>query len=569
VAIAYRDEVVGEPSLLRPESLLYGRTEFWPTARAAASCADRQGVLKAALFLNYTPIAPQPGSHVFVVDVGKSLQGNLVALTLTDAAGTPVTITRKVWTLDGSIETTRRRSVGERIEESGEVRQGPPDRVTLNIVATDKEGRYVPDLGREDLSVIVENRRIDDAAILDLVHPSPGIPIRLLIAVDVSTFLEQGGAQARFNEHYEDFVDHVVIAGLDSLSRYVADLPPPVPPVEVGLVRYALSAQWLEDPFWRADRGLTQAIRIKLREFLLTKPSASWLATGFADADASLDAMRRLWHYFEGRRALLVLPRGAEAHTGRGQRAFLPPKPEVGADSIETVAAQFRDGEEGPVANILQHTERRYPTVYTIIPVETARAAGGGHDWVRKLADATGGLTLFSDEDLPERFAELLRVTFDDLRSAHLITIEVANDAQQPRWKKVSVRPGNGDMEFRAPTLYESSGDICYYVSSYLLNEDPITRLVAANEAAKCWQRPGLQELLFARLHGKSDRETDPLVREEIFRSYLELTFRRLRTATGKQRKTVRESLDRFIARMDDDALKTSYTAIADRVMRR
>jgi hypothetical protein len=339
--------------------------------------------------------------------------------------------------------------------------------------------------------------------------------------------------------------------------------------VEVGLVRYAKSAQWLEDPFWRADGGLPESLRASFRDFLLGLPNPSWLATGHADADAALDAMRRLWHYFDGRRGLIVLPRGEETFTGRRQAAFLPPRLEHGRPSIEEAAARIRDGDPGPVERILQHTDRRYPTVYAILPATTVPEGKRGRDWIRRLTEATGGVTAWSDEDLPEQFEKLLRLAYDDLRNAHVMVAEIPNDEQQFRWKKIKVRSERDDARLRSPTLYESSGNICHYLPSYLFTEDPVTRLVAANEAARCWQRPDLQELLFARLHVKSDRETDPLVREEIFRSYVELTFRRLQTTTGKQRKTTRETLDRFIARVDDEALKTSYTAIADLLMGR
>ena len=562
VAIAWKSALTGETSLLRPESLLYGGIELWPVARAEARCDEGHAPARVAFSVNYTPIQPQPGSNVFAVDAGVTLQGNLIAVEITRGSGPPMT--RRVWTLDASIRSSARRMVGERIEESDEIRSGPPDRVTLNLFARDEQDLYIPDLRQDELSVEVNSTPLPAGAIHQLIPPSPEIPLRMLIAIDISTFLEQGGSQVRFNDHYPEFVDDVVMAGLESFSRYLASLPPPVPAVEVGVVRYARSAQWLEDLFWRADGGLSESQRAKFHDFLAGVPNPSWLADGYADGDATLAAMRRLWHYFEGRRALIVLPRGMETLAGRRQGAFLPPPSKYEDVSIEAAAAQIRDGDSGPVERVLQHTERRYPTIYTVMHVR-------GKDWIRKLADATGGVTEWSDEDLPEKFDDILKLAFDDLRNAHALQVEIPNDAQQPRWKKLKVRVARDGVNLRASTLYESSGNICYYLPSYLTTEDPVTRLVAANEAAKCVDRADLQQLMQLRLVGKEHRETDPLVRAELFRSNIELLFRRLQSAQGKgDRGVVYDTLLAFIKRSDADAeLKSDYAGIAKRLMTR
>lgn len=562
LAIAYKDGVTGEPALLRPESLLRGRTELWPVARPRPDCDESLAPVTVAFSVNFTPIQAQPGSSVFAVDTGPSLKGELVALELTLADGSR--ITRRVWTLDASIATSTRRYVGERMEESDEVRTGPPDRVTLNLFATDKQDRYITDLRQDELSVEVESIPLAAGAIHQIIPPSPDIPLRILIAIDVSTFLEQGVSQVRFSDRYPEFVDDVVMAGLESFSRYVKSLEPPVPAVEVGLVRYARSGQWLEDPFWRADVGLSESQRAKFHDFLVGLPNPSWLADGYADADTTLHAMRRLWHYFEGRRALIVLPRGEETFTGRGHAPFLPPRLEHGPPSIEEAAAQIRDGDPGPVERILQHTDRRYPTVYAILP------STPGRDWIRKLVDATGGVNAWSDDDLSEQFEKHLRLAYDDLRNAHVMIVEIPNDAQQTRWKKIKVRSERDGARLRSPTFYESSGNICHYLPSYLLTEDPVTRLVAADEAARCVGQTGLAGLLQQRLYGTSERESDLLVRAEILRSSIELMFRRLQRATGKDRKTAHRDLLAFIAKSDaDKELKARYTSIANSLIAR
>ncbi len=566
VAIAWKSALTGETSLLRPESLLYGGIELWPTARPLSSCDEGSPPVKVSLFVNYTPIQFRPGTNVFAVDAGMTLQGNLIVLEIDRGSGPP--ITRRVWTLDASVRSSVRRFIGERLEESDEVRTEPPDLVTLNVFARDKQDQYISDLRQDEMSVEVESIPLPGTAIRKLVPPDDGIPLRLLIAIDVSTFLEQGESQARFNERYEEFVDGVVMAGLDSFAGHLLALAPPIPAVEVGLVRYAKSAQWLEDPFWRADAGLPDRRRRQIRDFLLSAPNPSWLATGHADADAALDSMRRLWHYFDGRRALLVLPRGEEAFTGRRQGAFLPPPSEHEDVSIEAAAAQIRDGDPGPVARVLQHTERRYPTVYTMMPVPTVVEGKRGRDWIRRLAEATGGTTEWSDEDLPGKFYRLLQQAFDDLRNGHVLLVEIPNDAQQPRWTKLKIRAARDGVQLRAPTLYESSGNICHYLPSYLTTEDPVTRLVAANEAARCVDRTDLQQLIQHRLLAKEKRETDPLIRAELFRSNTELLFRRLQRAKGKDRGIIYDTLLAFIKRSGADGeLKSGYAATAKRLM--
>jgi len=572
VALAYRDEGSGVASLLRPESLLYGKVELWPVAVGRGDCPQPLVVARATLSVNYTPV-PAEQSNLFRLDIGTGLHGNLVelSLTLSDPRGATTTITRRVWTLDASTRTSGKRSVGSRIEETQKVRGGPPDRLTLTLVARDASGGYVTDLRRDELAVRLESRRIPDEDILELRPPAPEAPIRLIVLVDVSPFLEQGESRARFNARYPDFVEQVILEGLATLVRHIQESTGPVPAVEVGLVRYALSAQWLKETFWRADKGFPAATAASMRDFLLTPPPASWPATGATDADAALDSLRRLWHYFDGRRALLIIPGGREAYTGRGLHSYLPPGPDetrIGAEPIEAVAEKLRGGDTTAVRYVLQHTERRYPGVYALVPNVPVADQGRGIGWFRLLADATGGVWETENIDgLSQQFASLLRLVFDDLRNSHTLSVDVPNEDQVPGWKRIFLTSMRHGVTLQAPTMYEASGSICHYLGSYLVTEDPITRLVAASEAGACWERPGLQELLLHRLYGDSSSEENPLVREELYRSLLEVTFRLLQNPSGKIRRSADRNLRTVLARADqDDALRASYRAIAGRL---
>ncbi len=563
IAIAYRDSVSNHPLRLLPESLLYGRLSFWPIAGSRKDCVSGR-VDGTELFVDYTPIA-RSGEGTFDVDLREDLRGVLVTLKvhLIEPDGARRVIEKSVWTLDASIRSSGRRHLGERVEESQSVRAGPPDRLTITVIATGREDEYVTDLDRSEFSIRLEGIRIEDSALIDFIPPSPANALQILIAVDISSFLKPGGGQPGFTDEYPAFVDDVLLDGLDHLAAKVQGR---TGRVDVALVRYAQSAQWLQDPFWRADRGFPTAQRDRFREFMLTPPSPSWAATGRADADATLDSMRRLWHYFPGNRAIIVLPRGREVFTGRGQPSFLPPDAEVARDSIEVVAGRIRMGEDSGVPNVFQHTERRYPVVYALPSATMFDDQGRGHDWIRKLAERTGGRWNYvSAHEERAAFLEILISAVDDLRNGYLMTFEVPNDSQEPRWKKIAVKTSRPATELRAPTMYKASGGICHYIWSYLITEDPITRLVAADEAALCWEDPRVPELLEFRLRTDGEnRERNPLVREELRRSLLETRFRQIRSYRGRARRRTFDELMSFLERQPGaGGLEGSYRDIA------
>jgi hypothetical protein len=575
IAIVYQTPFMESGTELRPDSLLYGRTTFWAIARPAADCEEGKHRPRVELFLDEIPTASEDPPNRFITDVGTNLRGTLVRLVVTLAGSTSEptrTVERTVKTLDASVAPSDRRTFGASFQETETVWMGPPDRLTLTVVAKDESGDYVRDLRSGELAVFLKSERLPQSAILDFEGPEARKPVRILLALDVSAYIKPGRKGSTFHPRYRSFVEDLVLGGLEDVAASLEGNPA-MPPVELGIVRYARSSEWLAQSFWRLDRGVTAEQLHTLREFLL-KPAPEGWALGKGDAEAALQSMKMLWHYFDGRRGVVLAPTGREVSIGRADRIFSPSSlvdPETHKERLETVKSSLERGDEGADRHVFEHTERRFPMVFALLPAFPAERDRLGYDALQKTVRESGGMVIAWSGGLKKQdFVDCLRTAVEDLSHGYLATFEIPNDSQTPKWKRLSLESSRPHVLLRAPTFYRSSGDLCHYLPSYLVTQDPVARLVAADRGSTCWRDRDVAAMIQTRLFGRpAELETSPAVKRELFRSFVELRFRQLQSArTKRQAKKAYRDLVTLssMAGAYDPALLESYRAIADRV---
>ena len=113
---------------------------------------------------------------------------------------------------------------GGRLRESRRVLAGPSDRLVFTMSVTGPDDEYVLDVTKDELKLVLGSvRTLRGDALVELNPPSENLPIRLLIAFDVSGFLERTEAGLRFIDDYRRLVDRSVLPGLQAAS------PSPLP----------------------------------------------------------------------------------------------------------------------------------------------------------------------------------------------------------------------------------------------------------------------------------------------------------------------------------------------------
>ncbi|MCZ6476834.1 MAG: hypothetical protein O6851_00705 [Gemmatimonadetes bacterium] len=542
LTIAYRDPLMGRAETLRPESLLFGRTAFWPTALESADCDESVSLVE--LFLDEAPVPLHGAAGGFALDLGRGLRSYLVRVELTlrnRETGASRTVERTVRTMDASVAQSGSGRSGSRLRESRRVLASPSDRLVLTMSVTGPDDEYVLDVTKDELKLVLGSvRTLRGDALIELNPPSENLPVRLLIAFDVSGFLERTEAGLRFVDDYRRLVDHSVLPGLQAAAP--SPLPDSsLPPIEVGFVRYAQTAEWFVQPFLRLDRGISARDLDKLRSFLLAPPRADWIP-GQADTKTTMEAMKGLWHFFRGRRGVLLAPRGRVVFSGRLQQIFSPsvlkPQEDV-EEQLAEVTRRLEKGDGAIVQSILQHTERRFPKIHVWLPIYHGPAVERGFGELVNLAGQTGGSVFTYDIKRPgDTFRAAVQATLDDLIRSYRLTVEIPNPQQKPVVKEAMVRVLRRDVEVRAPRYYKSSADLCHYLPSYLIDQDPLLRLVAAASAGSCRESSAVDTLVVARLLGPANgREASPLVLKQLLRSYVQIRLRRIQDARSRRRR--------------------------------
>ena len=281
--------------------------------------------------------------------------------------------------------------------------------------------------------------------------------------------------------------------------------------------------------------------------------------------------MKAVWHYFDGQRAVVLAPWGKDVPSARGQATFHPASladPRSVSERLESAARSLERGESDALPVIFQHTERRFPMLYALMPVSRDEQEHRGYGALRELVGNSGGEVFpWSPGKRMEPLVDCLLTAVGDLAHGYLVTVEIPNDSQEPAWKRVTARSSRPKVRLRAPSFYRASGELCHYVPSYLVAPDPVQRLVAAQQASACWRSSDVEEMMEARLAGPpEDREPEPLVRAELLRSYVAMRFRQLQEArSSRQRRKASQAIAALESLWEgmDPALLQSYREIS------
>lgn len=564
LTIAYRDPYMDEGTTLRPESLLIGVTAFWATAGRDTACRETASLVE--LFVDEAPVPLDTASQRFVIDLGGRLLSHLVRLQVTltqEASGEVRTVTRSVRTMDAS-GGARRTWVGSRLQEAAVVAAPPVDTLVLTMSAEGPDGPVL-DLTKEEVKVVVDGKtslRGDD--ITGFEPPSGNLPVRLLLAFDVSAHLEKGKEGLGFNREHRTYVREVVLPALRMLKPRPLE-GRPLPPIELGFARYGRTVEWHARPFWRLDEGIREEQIEALATFLLSSPPAAWVPDQ-ADGITALESLKGLWHFFRGRRGVFLAVRSPDVFSGMQEQVFSPSvlDPDWRTISRLNDAADRLDRGDGEVARaVLQHTERRSPKIYVWLPA--AGFPGKASSDLPDLAVQSGGeVRRYGEADRAEVLAQGIDRSLEDLIRSYRLSVEIPNDRQKGRTREVWVNALRRGVDVRAQRAYRTSRGLCEYLPSYLIDPDPVLRLVAAGQVGSCGESAEVATMVRARLFGGG--EANSLVLARLLRGYVQLLLRELQGEPGRGRR--REILDELDA-LDPPAtllepvLLGSYRSIA------